>query len=420
MINMIDVREVRGELEALASRLSKTDEKAAQRLRNLNSAVGGGSNADVWAAVDIRQLIEPEQIINRYKNRRVTNMAVILLEGLRNLLIFAPLVVTWFGISNAVNAYSDLVGSKAGGSEIQLPFIYLWQRGFDGHLAGWETLGYLAGIDFLILLTVLILTFALFFTNDLLRTRQESEAEDLREDLTHTLARASLCLVKSNRQQPGTAIANFGDSITRFDTVIRQLLAQMKDIADRQGNERQFFDNFTRALETVMRNISGSVGELQRANVALKDSMEKLVPSTAQIAGKMNDLSNQAGQTIQLFQQQITAQGALLASQRQWGTDLKGALTNLQEAVLNVVAMAKTINDFTQKQEALVDAIKDERLAQAKISGEVQLSAMHMKSYYEALKECTKKLDQTVTYMDGVARRFASLPPAPTPSPNGR
>lgn len=50
MIDMIDTRAVHTELEGLANRVTPTDKNAAQRLRNLDSAVNGGLNANAWAA----------------------------------------------------------------------------------------------------------------------------------------------------------------------------------------------------------------------------------------------------------------------------------------------------------------------------------------------------------------------------------
>src|SRR5437763_1093240 len=99
---MMDATQVRTNLEAVANQVEASDKGAADRLRELSYAVKGGPNADAWAASNIYQIIEPEQIIERYKTQRKTESTISILEWVRNSLIFAPLVVTWFGISQAV------------------------------------------------------------------------------------------------------------------------------------------------------------------------------------------------------------------------------------------------------------------------------------------------------------------------------
>src|SRR5947208_15470632 len=119
MIDLMNVTDVRTNLEAIANRVAATDEKAALRLRTLSRAVGGGSYADAWAASDVHQLIEPDQIIERFRNQHAKERVITLLEWIRNSLIFAPLVVTWYGISQAADMYTALI--KASPDQITQP-----------------------------------------------------------------------------------------------------------------------------------------------------------------------------------------------------------------------------------------------------------------------------------------------------------
>src|SRR5713226_8317366 len=121
---MIDNIGVKRDLGELADKIKDRDEKAASRLRALGEAVGGGSNADAWATTDIHQMIETDAIVERYKRQQKPDKIVVRLELARNTLIFGPLIVTWYGISQAVSAYHDLIGKDQG--QANLPFLYLW------------------------------------------------------------------------------------------------------------------------------------------------------------------------------------------------------------------------------------------------------------------------------------------------------
>lgn len=407
MINMIDVDEVRNNLEALAIKLESSDPNAALRLRNLSRAVDNGPNADAWASSNIHQLVEPELIITRYKTLPRTDWLIAGMEWIRNTLIFAPLVVTWYGISQAVEKYNDLIG--ANGNDIYKPFLYLWQQGFSGRLQGWQTLGGLATIDFILLAVVLGLTIAVYALNNSVKLRREQEAEELRATLMHTLAGASLCLTTRNWQQPTSVIGLVNQSVTNFDRVIKQLLEQMKTIADRQAQEQQTFDLFKRDLVNIMDSMSKSVASLKTSNDALVRSLGALVSPTQEVAGKIGGLATNAESAVAMFQSQIAAQQAVLASQEKWGNDLNVSLGNLARSVQVAINLANGMADFTKKQSDLVDAMRDERNAQAQISGQVQLSAQMMRGVIADIQKCAADLNGIIVHIDGIARRAAGV-----------
>ncbi len=52
------------------------------------------------------------------------------LEVFRNVLVFAPIAVTWFGLSIAAAAYAGLIGRQP--DLVVRPFLLLWEEGFGG------------------------------------------------------------------------------------------------------------------------------------------------------------------------------------------------------------------------------------------------------------------------------------------------
>src|SRR5713226_8817213 len=98
------------ELEAIVGTLKTDgDEDSANRLHELAMAVKDGPFADAWAATNIHQMIDVNSIVERYRKHLGADRSISWLEWIRNALIFAPLVVTWFYISRSVDAYSRLI-----------------------------------------------------------------------------------------------------------------------------------------------------------------------------------------------------------------------------------------------------------------------------------------------------------------------
>ena len=407
MINMVEPDEVRNNLEALAIKLEPSDAYADMRLRNLSRAVANGPNVDAWASSNIRELIEPEVIVEHYKNQRRTDWVIASMEWVRNTLIFAPLVVTWYGISQAVEKYNDLIA--ANGNDIYKPFLYLWQQGFDGQLKGWQTLGGLATIDFVILFIVFLLTIGVYSLNNGVKLRREGEAEDIRSTLLHTIAAASLCLTTRNWQQPTSVIGLVNNSVTRFDQVIGELLKQMQSIDDRQELEQKTFETFRKDLVAIMDTVSKAVTDLKTSNDALRKSMGSLVKPTEEVASKIGGLATNAESAVNLFQGQIAAQQIILQSQDKWGNELNASLGNLSGAVKTAINLANGMAEFTKQETALVKAMEQERNAQERISGQVQVSARMMTGVVAEIEKCAKDLNAIIVHIDGIARRAAGV-----------
>jgi hypothetical protein len=400
MINMIDPNTVRTNLEALAGTLEGSDPDAATRLRNLRSAIGGGNNADAWAASDIHRLIEPELIVERYKNQRLSDGLIAALEWLRNTLIFAPLVVTWYGISQAVEQYNVLI--KADPGQITQPFLYLWQNGFGNRLQGWQTLGSLATIDFSLLGMVLVLTILVYTLSNGVKLRREQAAENLRATLAHTIACATLCL--TIRHTPPT---NFIQSAQQLKQTLDQLLARLEALATMQQQDHQTFNDFRRDLATIMGGVSTAVTDLKASNDALRRSMKDLADPATLATNHLGALQNSAQQAVDLSKDQIVALQNVVKSQQQWGVSLGGLLNRLDTTVQTAIDMSRNINDFTQKEKDLVSEMTQERMAQEEISNRMIIITDSLGKLVPQIFACATELNGVNVYLAKLIRQLA-------------
>lgn len=407
MLNMINPTEVRTNLEALANEFEGNDANAAVRLRNLSSAVGNGPNADAWAASNIRELVDPELIIDNYKSQRGTDRAIATIEWVRNTLIFAPLVVTWYGISQAVDKYNELIHAEP--NQVAQPFLFLWQNGFGNRLASWQTLGSLAIIDFGLLSIVLALTVMVYFLSNRVKMKREQEAVQLRDKLEHTIACATLCLTTKGWQEPTNLIVRFNQTSTQFNQIIGQLLKQVEELARRQREDFQAFADFKKELATIMSTVSTSVAGLKDSNNALRRSMGELVTPASEVSRNLGSVGASAGSAVELYNKQIGSLEAVVQSQQAWGKNLQGVLDNLNKTVQTALLMTQKVSEFTVTEQALVGAMKTEREQQTLILGEMQQASRSLKNAAGQMEACGNDLRSSIVYMDKIARSLVGI-----------
>jgi methyl-accepting chemotaxis protein len=413
---MINSRDIRADLEALANQVDTTDTKAATRLRELGNAVDGGSYADAWATTDVHHMIETDAIVQKYKRMQKTDKAVAILELFRNSLIFLPLVVTWYGVSVAVSTYHDLIRDKP--DFASLPFLYLWQGAFDNRLHTWQTLGFLAAVDFVILLIVFGLTALLSYMTSIGRQRHELEAEELREDLIHALAGATLCLHTRNWTQPTNFVNRFDKVTEQFNTVVGQLLktmeherTQLSELAKQQKESSEAFIAFKKDLFSNMSTVSLAVKEMQASNTALSTTINSLVTPARDIASQHGSLTTHTQEAVTLFRDQVAAQNRIVEQQQLWGEELQRVLGTLNGTVQYGKELASSVAGFTGQQAGFLEAIKIEREQQRQTANSLFTSADNLKKIVDQINECLVEWQGVNVNMYGLIGRIAAQSP---------
>jgi hypothetical protein len=411
MIDMINPNEVRQRLEALANTFESSDPKSANRLRNLRTAVGRGNNSDAWAASDIQNLINPEQIIERYKRQRTTDNAIAFLEWLRNILIFTPLVVSWYGISQAVQQYSVLI--KSDPTQITQPFLYLWQNGFGNRLAGWQTLGTLATIDAILLGLLLLLTLLVYSFSNGLQLKREQKAEELQAELTDTLSAAALCMTTRHWQQPTNFVNRFDESSKFFKEAMEHMLARIETLAQSQHQDHQAFSTLRKDLVTIMSTVSAAVNDLRTSNDALRRSMSGLTGPVTDVSTHLATVGASAQEAVTLYRDQIRGLQAVLGTLNTWGTNLQNVLGQLDTTVQNAMAagitMSNNIDTFTQREKYLADAMGKQLLSQEEITKKMVENSAELGKVVSEIYACAKQFNALNVQVDELTRRLAKL-----------
>ncbi|HYK99506.1 MAG TPA: hypothetical protein VEU77_14050, partial [Candidatus Acidoferrales bacterium] len=166
------------------------------------------------------------------------------LEVLRNVLVFAPIAVTWLGLSLAAGAYADMLAARP--ELVSQPFLLLWQQGFAGRLV--FNFGTLALIDASLIGILIVLSFALH----------------LRSELRDVSFQTSVLLKESEIRALLGQASSFGAldiSGADAENILADMAAEERRIYERAvERETKLFD-----LEGVVDRLGDAAARLERA-----------------------------------------------------------------------------------------------------------------------------------------------------------
>ncbi|MFE5721921.1 hypothetical protein [Streptomyces erythrochromogenes] len=225
-------------------------------LRELADAVARGSGLEVWAGGGLvaayggPDALAPGPDEDAARGRR--------LGALPTVLVFVPLLITWFGLGAAAWAYQRM---RDAGSTAQGSFLTLWQQGFDGRL--WPVLRF----DMMALWTVLALS--ALATATLMRHRWEERDESERRLLSQRLSGA---LAQTQALAAGAAAASPG----RFAAELQGAAERLRELLGQAATVQQ-------CARDLIVQADGAAGRSVAATAALDSAADALLSGTAQM-----------------------------------------------------------------------------------------------------------------------------------------
>ncbi|MEU7726854.1 hypothetical protein AB0B78_16665 [Streptomyces sp. NPDC040724] len=255
------------ELRELAAHPRAGSHSAA--LRELADAVAGGSGLEVWAGGGLvaayggPDALAPGPDKDAARGRR--------LGVLPTVLVFVPLLVTWFGLGAAAWAYQRM---RDAGSTAQGSFLTLWQQGFDGQL--WPVLRF----DMMAVWTVLALS--ALATATMMRHRWEERDESERRLLSQRLSGA---LAQTQALAAGAAAASPG----RFTAELQAAAERLRDLLGQAATVQQ-------SARNLVVKADSAAGRSAAATAALDSAAEALRSGSTQIRTAVQSASAAAGE----------------------------------------------------------------------------------------------------------------------------
>lgn len=141
-------------IDALASRISQWVSQHNLHndpyLSGLLEAIDSKKDLHIWAELNpVEYLPHPETTAGTASARLVRILTVV-----RNVLVFAPVALTWAAVSAATSGFSQYIA--ANGADV-VNFLDFWQNGYDILGEEWK-IGNVARLDFIIVVIVIALT----------------------------------------------------------------------------------------------------------------------------------------------------------------------------------------------------------------------------------------------------------------------
>ena len=226
-------------LQRLADEATAREPSLGTVLARLADAVREGRTTEAAAYTGA---VEPRGLAELLAGTHSRLWAV--LEVIRNVLVFAPIAVTWFGLSIAASTYAQLLGARP--DLITRPFLLLWQEGFDGRLL--LNFSTLAITDASLIGVLIVLSLALHIRSEIrdaqVRTRALLKESEIRALLGHVSSLGALDF--------GT-----GDA----ESILADMAAEERRIYERASErEGQLFE-----FEGVIERLREAAARLERA-----------------------------------------------------------------------------------------------------------------------------------------------------------
>ena len=137
-------------------------------LAGLADALENDEDLVVWASTDVLQIF-PHAYIKPAESRLYSMLVLI-----RNVLVFAPVALTWLAISKATSAFAIYTTKETG---TVANFLQFWEDGY-GYLANEWTISHVAMLDFYIIAVVIALTLVTPIMSHGAEARAEKEEID--------------------------------------------------------------------------------------------------------------------------------------------------------------------------------------------------------------------------------------------------
>lgn len=199
-------------------------------LSQLINSLKERKNLHVWAEISPLDFLPyPKSYLNNKQSDLVRILTII-----RNILVFAPVALTWAAVSAATTGFAAY--TKENGASV-VNFLDFWQNGYEFLADHWK-IGEVARLDFLLVMIVILLTLFVSIVGH--RAQHQRNEEETKIDQE----RASLALEISQILHDKRKITNvtmnqaLAGSISRLVNATNNLESAAKEIHKAQKQQR--------------------------------------------------------------------------------------------------------------------------------------------------------------------------------------
>jgi hypothetical protein len=378
-------------LRNLSNRIINLDQRAALRLQDLSNALDDITQARTWAGIDLQQVISPDAIAEQYEQlyrpeKSGPGQFARFLEGMRNVLIFLPIVITWLGVSQATDAYHRLLSQclKACPDQVKQPFLYLWEQGFGGGFPDIFRLSNIGLIDAGILALVFLATLYLSIASGRSNRRDEQveltnrgQALALRAELLNTLVDTRLLFYHQSASTvtPIDKLDDVAKAIIQMSRDILQQFDQLKASFTAVADEmkRQFTTSQDATAEmlrqigtisTMIHDFQVALDHFKTASEQASNRLANLVQPIEQLTLNQHSLLDRVNESADHLKQTAQVLGAMRTDQQEWGEKIANTLEQQDDVMGKLDTIANTFSTLEKDLDNFLVKLGEEREAQ--------------------------------------------------------
>lgn len=199
-------------------------------LSQLTESLKERKNLHIWAELQPLDFLPyPKSDAQNRKSDLVRILTII-----RNVLVFAPVALTWAAVSAATTGFAAY--TKENGASV-VNFLDFWQNGY-GYLSDKWKIGEVARLDFILVMIVIVLTLFVSIVGH--RAQELRNAEEALIDQERSVIALEIAQVLHDKRKVTTVTMNqaLAGSISRLVNATHNLESAAKEINKAQKNQR--------------------------------------------------------------------------------------------------------------------------------------------------------------------------------------
>lgn len=191
-------------------------------LSQLIEALRTNKNLHVWADIDPLSYLPYVKASSGDRRSSIVRFLTLL----RNVLVFAPVALTWAAVGQATTAFARYTEEN---QNSVTNFLDFWQNGY-GYLSDKWKIGAVAEFDFILIMIVILLTVFVSLASHRLQAQKQAEEKVLDIDRAALALEIALVIHDKRKITPLNMNQSVAGSISRLVTASQNLEAAAKEI----------------------------------------------------------------------------------------------------------------------------------------------------------------------------------------------
>jgi hypothetical protein len=188
----------------------------------LIGALKSGENLTQIAQIPILEFLPMPGTQRSHRRMKLVSTFTIF----RNVLVFVPVALTWLAVSKSTTAFANYTAAN---KNSVVNFLEFWQNGY-GFLSKEWTIGHIAFLDFIVILTIILITLYGSFVTRREDRLQNEEIDKLEKERAILALEIQIELLKDQELSVPTFNATTNNTLRNLNQAAKSLSQAAKDL----------------------------------------------------------------------------------------------------------------------------------------------------------------------------------------------